>query len=261
NLSWADRFDFELTYYDIEVDDAIQAVDAQTQLDACVSTLDSAFCGGINRNATGAIAGFNNTLTNIGGVETSGYDFNVVYSSPEYSFGRIGVAWFNTFVDEFTQILLDPTSPSGFRERRLDGIEENDSAIAEWQSTMNVDWRKGPWNASWTLRHISDLTESCSDFLDGTPNSFTALGLCSDPDPNGDGNETDSLNKLGSTTYHDIQVTYSFTSLQLDVTLGVENAFDKEPPLCFSCSLNGYDASTYDVPGRFFYVRAGIEFQ
>jgi iron complex outermembrane receptor protein len=30
--------------------------------------------------------------------------------------------------------------------------------------------------------------------------------------------------------------------------------------VCVSCSLNGYDASTYDLPGRFWYVEASLKF-
>ena len=256
NVSWADRLDFEITYYDIELDGAIQAVDAQTQLDSCVLTLDPAFCSGINRNASGTIAGFNNTLTNIGGIDTKGWDFNVLYATPATSIGRFGVSWYNTFVDEFTETLVDPTTASGFTQRSLEGIEVNDSAIPEFQSSLIVDWENGPWTAAWTLRHIGDVEESCSDFLDGTSNSFTQLGLCSNPNT---ADETLSINKLGSTTFHDIQATYHFSNLNLNVTAGINNAFDKQPPICLSCSLNGYDASSYDIPGgRFVYFRASV---
>jgi iron complex outermembrane recepter protein len=41
----------------------------------------------------------------------------------------------------------------------------------------------------------------------------------------------------------------------------VNNVFSKEPPICLSCTLNGYDASTYDMPGsRFVYGRAEVRF-
>ena len=231
-------------------------MDAQTQLSACVLTLDPSFCNGITRNSSGAIAGFNNTLTNIGGIETSGWDFNVLYSSPETSIGRFGVSWYNTFVDDFTETLVDPTTPSGFVQRPLEGIEVNDSAIPEFQSSLIVDWQNGAWTAAWTLRHIGDVEESCSDFLDGTSDSFTQLGLCSNPHPTVDAL---SINKLGSTTFNDLQATYYFSSLNLELTAGVNNAFDKQPPICLSCSLNGYDASTYDIPGgRFVYFRASV---
>jgi len=36
--------------------------------------------------------------------------------------------------------------------------------------------------------------------------------------------------------------------------------FAKDPPICVSCSLNGYDASNYDLPGRYGYVSANIKF-
>jgi iron complex outermembrane receptor protein len=42
--------------------------------------------------------------------------------------------------------------------------------------------------------------------------------------------------------------------------VGLNNAFDEDPPICLSCSLNGYDAFTYDVPGMFWYVQAGYRF-
>jgi iron complex outermembrane receptor protein len=103
------------------------------------------------------------------------------------------------------------------------------------------------------MRLIDGVTESCSDFLDGTANSLTALGLCSDPAPV----EADSTNRLGTTVYHDVQVGYDVGEIMgMDTTFkwGVNNLFDKAPPLCLSCSLNGYDASTYDVPGRYMYV-------
>jgi iron complex outermembrane receptor protein len=41
----------------------------------------------------------------------------------------------------------------------------------------------------------------------------------------------------------------------LELTFGVNNVLDEDPPVCYSCSLNGYDPSIYDVPGRFAYLR------
>ena len=46
----------------------------------------------------------------------------------------------------------------------------------------------------------------------------------------------------------------------LTFSAGINNIFDHDPPVCLSCSLNGYDASNYDLPGRFFYVEASLKF-
>ena len=40
----SERFDIAATYYQHEIEGAIQAIDAQTQLDLCVATLDPLYC-------------------------------------------------------------------------------------------------------------------------------------------------------------------------------------------------------------------------
>jgi iron complex outermembrane receptor protein len=75
-------------------------------------------------------------------------------------------------------------------------------------------------------------------------------------------NPANGTNRLDATTYSDVQMGYRFDDMNdLRLTLGVNNVFDKDPPICLSCSLNGYDASTYDIPGgRLFYLRAEMKF-
>ena len=75
-------------------------------------------------------------------------------------------------------------------------------------------------------------------------------------------NPATSTNILDAITYHDLQLAYRFEDFNdLRLTFGVNNVADEDPPICLSCSLNGYDASTYDIPGgRFFYLRADIKF-
>ena len=42
---------------------------------------------------------------------------------------------------------------------------------------------------------------------------------------------------------------------QFTLTIGGNNLTDRDPPGCFTCSVNNYDPTTYDVPGQFFYGR------
>jgi len=44
------------------------------------------------------------------------------------------------------------------------------------------------------------------------------------------------------------------------VSVGVNNLFDKQAPNCLSCSLNGFDASTYDLAGQYAYGRVQLNF-
>ena len=87
--SWSDSLSLELTYYNIKIDNTIQARDAQAQLDGCVATLDAVLCNGITRTSGGVINGFHNTLINIGGTETAGYDLNMRWVMPGDGYRKI----------------------------------------------------------------------------------------------------------------------------------------------------------------------------
>jgi iron complex outermembrane receptor protein len=241
NTAISQRVDFEVTFYRHEIEGAIQAIDAQTQLDLCVQTLDPIYCGGITRAATGDINGFNNRLTNLGVIETAGWDVDVFWLLPESSLGQFKIDWRNTFVTGY-----DAVGAAGQRQPQGVGIEVVDSAIPAWTSTFVTEWERNNWSAAWTIRHIDELREECG--------SAVTFPVCSNP--------ATGTNILEATTYHDLQVGYNFGWRRgLELTAGINNLFDNDPPICLSCSLNGYDASTYDIPGgRFFYVRADLRF-
>ena len=240
--AYAKRLDFEVTYYKHEVAGAVQAIDAQTQLNLCVATLDPIYCGGITRAPTGAISQFNNFLTNIGIIETAGWDMDVTWVLPDSDWGKFSVAWQNTLVDSYTAL-----GANGAVQPRTVGRELNDSAIPEWTSTAALGWRLGAWSVDWTTRHISELTELCPDarLPCSVPPAGTNLGS----------------NRLGATTYHDLQLGWKTEWLGgLQLSAGATNLFAKAPPICLTCSLNGYDASTYDLMGRSVYLRASVKF-
>lgn len=255
NTGWSQKTDFELTYYRINVDNAITARDAQTQLDRCVATLDPLFCGGITRSPTGAISGFNNTLRNLGKINTSGYDFGVNWLGPEFGFGHVGVNWQLTYTKHYSSI----DSGTGFAEPQAVGIEVKDSGIPKYRSTLALNWGIENWSASWTLRYMSKLMESCG----GSDNGWRDISTCRYPDlgPVVDSSGVSGLNKLGATTYHDVRVSWKLpVQFDMSVSGGINNVFAKDAPICISCSLNGYDASTYDLPGRFAYIEASVRF-
>lgn len=241
NSSWAQKLDLEVTYYRIKIEDAIQASDAQTQLRRCVDTLEAVFCDGISRSSGGNINSFDNTLFNLGTINTKGFDFGVNWYGNSTGIGTFGASLQATYIKDFEAIATD----SGLAEPRGVGIEVADSAIPKWRATATLKWALDDLSASWSARYISNLTEECAQVGNFDNCSNAAAGT----------------NRLGSTTYHDVRVGWKLpTSVNLTVSGGVNNVFGKDPPICQSCSLNGYDASTYDLPGRFSYVEASIKF-
>lgn len=242
--SWSQQLDFEITYYDIELEDAIQAVDAQTQLDRCVATLDPAFCSGISRGPTGDINNFNNTLLNLGTVETDGLDFGVKWLGPNFAYGQPSIDWSATRIEQFRAI----NNATGLAEPRGVGIETSDSGIPRWRSTFRLNWLVGGLDVGYSVRYLSSLVEEC-----GPAQPFAS---CSNPDAGDNG-----TNRLDSTFYHDLRAQWRVPgNLDLTLTGGINNLFDKDPPVCVSCSLNGYDASLYDLPGQFGYVQVGLRY-
>jgi iron complex outermembrane receptor protein len=247
--SWAETLSFEVNYYDFEIDDTIQARDAQGQLDGCVNTLDTVLCDGIDRTPGGVINHFGNTLINIGGTKTKGYDVNIRYVMPETGIGRFGFSWENTFLDEYVDTVV---TAAGTQEIRREGTERGDPSLAlpEWKSTLVADWSKGPFSAATVIRYTDSLTEPCR--------GLAGLNLCSNYNTVDDNLST---NKMDATTYVDIQGSYAPEQLEgWTFTLGINNVLDEDPPFCFSCALNSFDASTYDVPGMFWYGRVVVNF-
>ncbi|WP_325050739.1 hypothetical protein [Pseudoalteromonas sp. T1lg24] len=46
----------------------------------------------------------------------------------------------------------------------------------------------------------------------------------------------------------------------LTVTAGIDNLFDEEPPFVFSAFGANTDVATYDIIGRYMYLRAVVNF-
>jgi iron complex outermembrane receptor protein len=244
--SWSDALEFELTYYDISIDSTIQARDAQAKLDGCAATLDTVLCEGIERITGGFIAGFSNTLINIGGTDTSGYDLNMRWALPSTGLGQFTFSWQNTILDEY----IDQVQTSaGLVDEAREGTERGSPSIAfpEWKSALTADWRLGDFGGAMTLRYTDSVTETC-------PSAVIGLGLCS--------NEAAAENEMDATTYVDLQGSWTPAGLGggWTFTLGINNLLDEDPPFCFSCELNSFDGSAYDIPGMFWYGRVVARF-
>jgi len=238
---WASKLDLGVTFYRHTIDKAIQAPDAQSIMDRCIDTRDAFACASYTRNDRGQIVRFEDILANLGTINTSGWDFTAHWLLPETGWGQLGFDWKATWVTRYELI-----NESGQPEPKGPGIEISDSAIPEWSSTFATNWDYQNWNVNWTMRYIDRLRESCA--------GANGFAICTD--------SVADQHWLGSTTYHDAQISWRTDAWMKGVKLsvGVNNVFDKNPPICLSCTLNGYDPGTYDLPGRYTYARLSMDF-
>ena len=229
--AWARRggsnFNVEVNYHDIRVKDAIAAVDPQVTLNNCALLGDPASCALIVRTANGFVNEIDGTLDNLDSIRTKGIDTTLNYRSPALSVGRFGLS-----VNATRLLKYVLTASNGFVVINRKGTERGspDQAYPKWKGNATLDWALGDFAASFTGRYIHHVTEI------GGPNG---------------------TNRLASRFYSDVQASYtpSYYNDRVALTVGVNNLFDKDPPGCFSCSVNNFDPTTYDVPGQFGYVR------
>ncbi len=243
-----ERLLVEANYYDIDVDDAIQAFRSQDLLDGCIETLEDRFCDNIIRTPSGTITSIGGTLQNIGGIETTGIDINIDLSTVETGIGRFRFQLLTSLLLDYDELFENTAGGIDRVDRKGFEVGSPTRGYIETKSTLNTDWSRNDWSARIALRYLSSLTEQCT----GNVADF-APELCS--------NSPDT-NELDSVIYADAQLSWA-PSRWLDgawtFTVGVNNLTNEEPPICYSCDLNSLDGTLYPIAGQFWYVRAIFE--
>ena len=244
-LAWSSKLDFEVDYFDYKINHAIQAPDIQGLINACsTGAATGAQCAIFTRPAGqgGNLAPVDDKLANLGTITTNGVDFKANWTGPQWDWGQLSAALQSTRTLGYKAVdIYGDVAQEGV------GIEVNDSAIPDWKTNVQFGWKLGSWDASWNVRYIAAVTESCANAAatpaQGCP---TALGS----------------HRLGTTVYNDVQLGWdkSFGVQGLKLSIGANNVFQKQPPACDSCTLNGYDAGTYDLPFRFIYADLNYKF-
>ncbi|MGH8293068.1 MAG: TonB-dependent receptor domain-containing protein [Gammaproteobacteria bacterium] len=244
-------------YFKIEVDNAIGAINPQNLLNGCYLSGRSDLCALITRNASGAISNLQTGNVNLGALLTEGVDFGAHYVLPTQSAGTFDFTWQTTWVKLFNQVQPNLANPSQPFVTQLINTETGrpKAGYPRFKSFLTSSWIYGPWQLQWQMQYIGNMLERCSDKYDGTPLSFTSLGLCSYPNFQ---NNALSTNKLGAATFHNLQAKYHLADNRTTLTFGINNVFNKQPPI--SHSVGSYDSTVYPIPGRFPYVSLSHSF-
>jgi iron complex outermembrane recepter protein len=158
------------------------------------------------------------------------------------SFGSLAVSVMTTIVNRYRAV-----DSLGSVAQRAVGIEVNNSAIPKYRLNTQLGYGFSDFQFTWTVRYLSAVKEFCSNAVKvGVPGCETFA----------------DTHTLDAVVYNDAQLAYdnAFRVKGLRVEAGVNNLFGVNPPICYTCTLNGYDAGTYDFPGAFWNVRAKYKF-
>lgn len=239
-----ENFDFNIDYFDIEIDDAIVSTGRQYILDQCYGG-DASLCSFVTRrqaaegpNSAGSLEYIDSAVTNSGGYVTSGIDYVITYAKDLEDYGLMGQA--NARL-AYTHVIKGYEIPLPGAERDNFNGEIN---APQDKFYLSLGYAVGDFNIAWNTTYIG---ESFLDdgFLSGYDLAPESVGV-------------------GSVTYHDLNVAYHPFDMA-EFYVGVNNIFDRDPPPIISGlpgSSTGVEtaASTYDPIGRRYYAGVRLKF-
>ena len=248
-FSWGDSVDgsIAMDWFDIEVDDAIQAISQNNTLDLCYKSvgLSDPLCGNIERFVTtGALKQVDTQVINSALLTTKGVDILVslnmdaetLIGMPGYL--DAGLNW--TLLNQYSLVPL-PGQP----------VDEDVGEIgnAEHRWNANISWIP---NDAWAFRmQVRYIGESRLD--DNSHNETACAGYAS-------GCLVDPVIYTDLRLSHNIMDRFGPGSVT-EIFFGLENALDTEPPI-LGAGLSGAGSDTgtetnadvYDAIGRSWYL-------
>jgi outer membrane receptor protein involved in Fe transport len=254
--SWFEGFSTSLDIWRIYLRDTIGTLGTQNIINQCFNSGN--YCNLFTRDAqSGRVDLVFNTTQNVGRVDTSGIDIGFKYRLPETAWGNFRLSFDATYLQKYnarsiendisTQLNLAGayTSISG-------GSQGNAGNYARWRALASLNWNLGSFDASWRLKY-----NGAARFGDlvSTPDGYIVVAPAND-----EANAVQSF-RVGSYTYHNLQLGYQIEPINTRIEVGVDNVFDKQAPVFWQYGFNGNtDERTYDTIGRYFWARLGVKF-
>lgn len=248
------NFTFSIDYFNIKVEDAVSEPSVGDILDGC---FDASFNPGLTFNASCALIGRNPVdgslngspadvpgvilqSSNLGAYETSGIDWSLAYMYETASIGTFDYSMNGTYTFE-NKFQATPVSENrdclGYYSTNCGNIQP------EVQFNQRLSWTQG--NMVLSARHRYLSSTGIEPALAG---SFLA-----------------DFESIDAYNYVDVTGRYSLTS-NVDLTLTIDNVFDKEPPIVGNdigpTSFNSGNTypTVYDAIGRTYTVAVRVRF-
>jgi iron complex outermembrane receptor protein len=228
-------------WFDITINDTITSPPPQTVLDMCATTGSPSYCSLVHRApGTGSLwlsnAGYiTGNYLNTGTQRQDGFDLKSTYRLPLDRFGNLGFNFAGTYIYSQSIAVV-----SGATAQDCQGTYGNTCGqpTPKWRNTLTGNWST-PWKFDVTLAWR---------FLSGV---------------NSDQPNTPAFSEhISSESYLDLSTAYHIAPGCM-LRLGVNNLFDKDPPVISSGNLgqggtyNTYP-STYDSFGRTLYAKFSL---
>jgi outer membrane receptor protein involved in Fe transport len=251
-----------LDWYSIEIDNAIQNPNQDFTLLQCALTGDAGLCAKVHRDGGGSLFETPNgyvvdTLQNIGGIETAGFDLDASYSFEIGNAGKLRLGVIATLLDKYSVTPQDGITYDcvGLYGGICTSGTPNGAPVAKFRSKTDITWST-PWSGldvSLAWRYYGEAKRDLEDSQEALAFLGTATGAY----------PTDSL--LGSRSWIDLSAAFQFAE-KYTLRVGANNLLDKDPPLngASTCPTGPCNGNTwplaYDALGRQVFLTIGAEF-
>lgn len=234
-------------YWEVDLTDAIGAITAQVLANRCVDNpggINNVFCSAITRAGTTPVTDsqgrlfpaheitfFNAIAENLARSLRSGVDFEI-----NYAFELFDVGVNSSFVASYYKRSRD----FAFQDFPTEFVESV-GVITQprWRGTLNNTFRYGDWRVGFETRYVDNVLRVSRESFRTSPGQFAPI-------------------RFGSHVVHDMNVRYTFGESGLEISGGIDNLFDKDPPL--NAFGAGASDAVYDTIGRFYFVGATYRF-
>lgn len=221
-------------YFDIQIDNAIEAVPGSTKLAACYNSagLSHVFCGpaSMTRNrVTGEIDFLSSQPDNVARQRVSGIDLGGLAGFALAGW-RLDLAAEASYLKRFD---LTPY-PGGATISYAGKITGGRGSFAHWRASTGLTAARGDWSGAYNVQYIG-----AADDINGIAANAGA--------------------RAPALAYHNTSIKYA-VSKSLALSLGIDNLFDRQAPFIQSWIDANTDTMTYELLGRRWYARLGYRF-
>jgi hypothetical protein len=189
--------------------------------------------------------------SNLASATIEGYDFNFTYSSPQMSWGRLGITTDATYLHKFER----QAGPNAPVETRL-----GKAGATKWRGSINLFWSKDDiWSAGLSAYYIGDYADTSASISAATYEQLNRPSYVFPIDGIYYWKVEDSVtfNAFGAYTF--MPASDSWLS-DVNLRLGVKNLTNEDAPLTTDSA--GYDSAVYNsvAMGRVWTLRVTKNF-
>ena len=218
-IVWQPEFadlSISVDYFDIEIDDEIDTLGAIAIVRRCYDSENFAtnpLCGLFTRDSNGNyVTDVQDRYLNIDKQINRGWDLELKYTT-EVPWGVLNIDTQHTFqIEDYVRDLSTVGAAADD-----DAGENTNGELGEpkWVGDLTAGLERGDWLYEWDLEFVGAV----SNYADWGGDTVTLRGQ-----------DYRAVLHIPTTVYHSFSVTHSSDESGMEITFGIRNAFDKEPP-------------------------------